>query len=145
VKAPASERHLARVAHLSTLRLTHYGRRSGRPYDVTIWFMVEDATVYLVTANRQRQWPRNVAVHPSVVLRMGGETFSGTAEAIADPATIEHVTDLMAKKYWYTWPYVWLARLFGWQVSSAAFRVRLEASTGTSAARSRHRLDGSPQ
>ena len=42
---------LAPVANISTLRLTHYGRRSGMPYK-TIWFMVEGETVYLATANR---------------------------------------------------------------------------------------------
>jgi len=31
-------------------------------YQVTIWFMVEGETVYLATANRKRQWRRNVAV-----------------------------------------------------------------------------------
>jgi len=48
---------LAQVANASTLRLTHYGRRSGKPYEVTIWFMVEGETVYFATANRKRQWP----------------------------------------------------------------------------------------
>lgn len=124
---------LAHVANLSTLRLTHYGRRSGKPYEVTIWFLVEDETVYLVTANRKRQWPRNVAAHPAVILRIGGETFAGHVEAITDPSAIEHVIDLMAAKYWYTWPYVWLARLFGWRVSSATFRVRVDAELGVSA------------
>jgi len=43
---------LAQVAHTSTLRLTHYGRRSGRPYKA-IWFMsVEGEAVYLATGNR---------------------------------------------------------------------------------------------
>lgn len=114
---------LAQVANASTLRLTHYGRRSGKPYEVTIWFLVEGEGVYLATANRNRQWPRNVAVRPEVTLRIGTETFSGSVAVIADRATIEHVTDLLAAKYWYTWPYVALARLLGWQVPSAAFRV----------------------
>jgi len=118
---------LANVANRSTLRLTHYGRRSGKPYEVTIWFLVERDTVYLVTANRQRQWPRNVAVRSAVRLRIADELLEGQVEEITDPAFIEHVTDLMAAKYWYTWPYVWLARRFGWQVPSAAFRVRLDA------------------
>ena len=43
---------LAQVANTSTLRLTHCGRRSGMPYGVTIWFMVEDEAVYVATANR---------------------------------------------------------------------------------------------
>ena len=114
---------LAQVANVSTLRLTHYGRRSGKPYEVTIWFMVEGEVVYLATANRKRQWPRNVALRPEVKLRIRTETFTGRVEAITDRATIEHVTDLLAAKYWYTWPYVALARLLGWQVPSAAFRV----------------------
>ena len=43
---------LAQVAHTSTLRLTHYGRRSGMSYK-TIWFMSEEgAAVYVATANR---------------------------------------------------------------------------------------------
>ena len=114
---------LAQVANTSTLRLTHYGRRSGTPYEVTIWFMVEGVTVYLATANRKRQWPRNVAVRPEVTLQIGNATFTGGVEVIADRATIEHVTDLVAAKYWYTRPYVALARLVGWQVPSAVFRV----------------------
>jgi hypothetical protein len=41
---------LAPVANISTLRLTHYGRRSGTPYK-TIWFMVEGAAVDRATTN----------------------------------------------------------------------------------------------
>ena len=114
---------LAQVANASTLRLTHYGRRSGMPYGVTIWFMVEGEVVYLATANRKRQWPRNVAVRPEVKIQIGSATFTGRVEVIADRATIEHVTDLLAAKYWYTRPYVALVRLFGRQVPSAVFRV----------------------
>ena len=41
---------LAHIAGKSTMRLTHHGRRSGKPYQVTIWFMAEGEVVYLVTA-----------------------------------------------------------------------------------------------
>ena len=128
---PALTARLARIADHSTLRLTHYSHRSGKPYDVTIWFMVEGETIYLVTANRKRQWPRNVSARPAVVLHVGRARFTGHAELITDPATIAHAIDLMATKYWYARPYVWLARLLGWQVSSAAFRVRLDAVNRT--------------
>lgn len=43
---------LAQAANTANLRLTHYGRRSGMSYQVTIWFMVEGEVVYLATANR---------------------------------------------------------------------------------------------
>ncbi len=117
---------LARVADRPTLRLTHYGRRSGTPYEVTIWFMAEGEVVYLVTANRERQWVRNIAAKPSVVLRVDGETLGGHAEPITAPAVIDHVTDLMMAKYWYTRPFVWIARALGRTVPSATFRVRLD-------------------
>jgi len=117
---------LAVLADRSTLRLTHYGRRSGKPYEVTIWFMVEGETIFLVTANRERQWVRNVVANPAVVLRIGEESFSGNAAPVTAPAEVEHATDLMAAKYWYTRPYVWLARLLGWSTASATFRVRLD-------------------
>ena len=43
---------LAQGANTSTLRLTHYGRRSGIPYK-TIWFMSEEGeAVYVATTNR---------------------------------------------------------------------------------------------
>jgi hypothetical protein len=93
--------------------------------------MVEGETVYLATANRKRQWPRNVAVRPEVKLQIANETFTGRVEVIADRATIEHVTDLLAAKYWYTRPYVAVARLFGWQVPSGVFRVLVASESGT--------------
>ncbi len=117
---------LARITDRSTLRLTHHGRRTGKPYDVTIWFLVEGETIYLVTANKERQWPRNVLARPDVELQVGGETFTGRVEHVTAPAEVAHVVDLMASKYWYTRPYVWLARLLGWTVTSAAFRVRVD-------------------
>jgi len=68
-----------------------------------------------------------------VKLRIGNATFTGRVEVIADRATIEHVTDLIAAKYWYTWPYVVLARLIGRQVPSAVFRVIVAPESGTPA------------
>jgi len=60
---------LAQVANTATLRMTHHGRRSGTPYQVTIWFLVEGKVAYLATANRKRQWPRNVWVRSQVTFR----------------------------------------------------------------------------
>src|SRR5690349_19132615 len=92
---------LARVASRSTLRLTHHGRRSGTPYEVVIWFMVEGEQVYLASMNAKRQWVRNVRRRADVRLAAGGETFTGTVEALAAPSELRHVTDLLTAKYWY--------------------------------------------
>ena len=44
-------RRLKRVAGRQTTTLTHYGRKSGKPYEVTIWFVLKGDKVYLGTAN----------------------------------------------------------------------------------------------
>ncbi len=104
---------LARIADASTLRLTHYGRRSGKPYEVTIWFMVDGDAVYLCTMNRGRQWTRNVLTRPDVELAVGGERFAGRVTALEAPADKRHAYELMVAKYWIPWLLDRLTRLVG--------------------------------
>src|SRR6266704_6999230 len=68
---------LKAVAARQTLTLTHYGRKTGKPYDVTVWFVVDGDKVYIGTANVNRQWVRNVQKTPRVKLSIGAETFDG--------------------------------------------------------------------
>ena len=42
---------LKRLAGKSTLILTHYGRKSGKPYEVKIWFVVDGDKVFIGTAD----------------------------------------------------------------------------------------------
>ena len=72
---------LKAVAARQTVTLTHYGRKSGKPYDVTIWFVVDGDKVYIGTANVNRQWVRNVQRTPRIRLAVGGETFAVWAES----------------------------------------------------------------
>ena len=119
---------LAQIASRSTLRLTHHGRKSGKPYEVVIWFMVEGEDVFLATMNAKRQWVRNVGRRPDVRLVADGETFTGTAERLAVEGDVRHVTDLLTAKYWYLWPLVAIARALGWDPTpDASFRVRVDA------------------
>lgn len=125
--ATSLAQRLARIASASTLQLTHYGRKSGKPYEVTIWFMVEGETIYLATASVQRQWVRNVKARPDVSLSVRGETFSGTATRLTDENDRAHVTELVKQKYWYVRPLLWIAELFGLDQGGGAFRVRLKS------------------
>jgi len=124
---------LARVANIQTLRLVHEGRKSRKSYEVTIWFVVEDDTVYLATAKMSRQWPRNVLKRPWVTLRIGGETFTGAVEPITDAAGRAHVADLVGRKYWYARPLIWIGRAAAdlglSKDRSGAFRVRLNTAS----------------
>ncbi len=123
---------LKKVAGNGTLQLVHQGRKSGKPYEVTIWFMVEGETVYLATANSDRQWARNVLARPTVTLRTGGESFTGKVEPITDATGRAHVTELVARKYWYARPYLWVSQMLAGaglvKDRTGAFRVRMDGA-----------------
>lgn len=120
---------LAKVASRQTLRLVHRGRRSGKDYEVTIWFMVDGDTVYLATANQARGWVRNVRVNPHVTLKIGSESFQGEIERLDSPPDRERVLAMVRRKYWIGAPYLWLAQTLAAlglvKDSSETFRVKI--------------------
>jgi deazaflavin-dependent oxidoreductase (nitroreductase family) len=102
---------LKRLAGKQTLTLTHYGRKSGKPRDVTIWFVVDGEKVYIGTANVNRQWVRNVQKTPQVRLSIGGATFDGTARFLTDRAEHERAMAAIRQKYWMYRPLIALGRI----------------------------------
>src|SRR5262245_37770261 len=102
---------LSRVAGRQTLRLTHYGRKSGKPYEVTIWFVVDGDTVYLPTSNVGRQWVQNARRTPRVEMAIGSERFNGTARFLTQAREKERVQAMVARKYWIVLPLVAIGRL----------------------------------
>jgi deazaflavin-dependent oxidoreductase (nitroreductase family) len=99
---------LATVKNRSTLRLTTRGRRSGKPHTVTVWFLVENKTVYLVTLRLRRDWPRNVMKNGFAELDIAGMDFTGHAKQVADAKRLAHVKQLLSQKYWVAWLGSWL-------------------------------------
>ena len=102
---------LNRIAGKQTLILTHYGRKSGKPYKVKIWFVVEGDKVYLGTADINHQWIRNVQKTSRVRLSIGDEDFDGQARFLTDRAEHERVMALMRRKYWLFRPIFALERI----------------------------------
>ena len=102
---------LDKVAGRQMLRLTHYGRKTGKPHEVTIWFVVDGERVYLGTANQNRQWVRNVQKTPGIELLIGAERFKGTARFLADRAEHTHAQAKIASKYWMFWPILTFGRM----------------------------------
>ena len=102
---------LKRVASRQTTTLTHYGRKSGKPYTVTIWFVLNGEKVYLGTANVNRQWVHNVQKTPQVRLSIGGEAFDGTARFLAERAEHERAMAMVRRKYWVFWPVITAGRI----------------------------------
>jgi deazaflavin-dependent oxidoreductase (nitroreductase family) len=115
---------IARVASRSTCRLTHHGRTTGRPHQVTIWFLPDGDRIYLSTMNMQRHWTRNVQANPRVVLQIGDERLQGTAREVTGADEMAHVARLMKRKYLLSRPYLWIKKR-----PDGAFRVELDATT----------------
>ena len=91
---------LRRVAGKQTTRLTHYGRKTGKPHEVTIWFVLDGDRLYIGTAKVKRQWVRNVQKTLQVKLSIGGETFEGTARFLTDRSEHERAMTAIRRKYW---------------------------------------------
>ena len=104
--ASKSFERLRKSGDRQTLKLTHYGRKSGRPYDVTIWYLVDNQNdrLYLVSANADRSWVRNVKARPAISLRVGEEVFNGNVRTITDKNERDKVNDFTVRKYWYVAP-----------------------------------------
>jgi len=101
---------LKRVAGKQTTRLTHYGRKTGKAYEVTIWFVLDGETLYIATANVSRQWVRNVQKTPQIKLSIGGDIFEGTARFLTDRTEHERAMAAVRHKYWMYWPLMALGR-----------------------------------
>jgi len=102
---------LRRVAGKQTTRLTHYGRKTGKPYEVTIWFVLDHDGVYIGTANVNRQWVKNVQQTPTVTLSIGDEKFQGTARFLTDRSEHERAMAAIRRKYWMFRPIIELGRV----------------------------------
>ena len=124
---------LGSVAARRTVVVTHYGRKSGKPYKVTIWFAVAGEQVYLTTANVQRQWVQNVRKTPQVSLLIGGVLFEGEARFLDDPSEHARAMAAIREKYWIYTPLFLLWGLFqraGWvQDRTGSFEVTLTRTT----------------
>jgi deazaflavin-dependent oxidoreductase (nitroreductase family) len=102
---------LKRVAGRQTTTLTHYGRKTGKPYDVTIWFVLDGDSLYIGTANVNRQWVRNVQKTPQIKLTIGCETFDGNARFLIDRNEHERAMAAIRRKYWMFRPIIDLGRI----------------------------------
>ena len=91
---------LKRIAGRSTLILTHYGRKSGKPHEVKIWFVVDGDKVFIGTADVQHQWVKNVQKNPRIKLSVGGEKFEAEARFLDDAAERDRALAAAGRKYW---------------------------------------------
>ena len=64
------------MEHSAFCYLTTRGRRTGRPHTIEIWFVVIEASAYLMAGGRDRaDWVRNLMADPAVSLPWAGMHF----------------------------------------------------------------------
>ncbi len=97
---PNALTRLKRLAGKSTLMLTHYGRKSGKPHEVKIWFVVDGEKVFIGTADVRHQWIKNVQKNPRIRLSVGGEKFEAEARFLVEPAERNRALAAAGRKYW---------------------------------------------
>lgn len=87
--------------------------------------------MYLGTANKNRQWVRNVMAKPNVTLKAGNQKFQGTVREITEAQERARVMGLIQGKYWYALPVIVIGRLIQAlglaKDNTAAFEVTLDA------------------
>ena len=108
---PNALNRLKRVAGKQTTILTHYGRKTGKPHQVTIWFVLDHDKFYIGTASVNRQWVRNVQKTPKVRLSITGEMFEGNARFLTDRAEHERAMAAIRRKYWMFRPIIAFGRV----------------------------------
>ncbi len=103
------QKELEKRRHVGSCRITTRGRKTGRPHTVTIWFVVgEEKVVHLGTLRLGRDWPKNVAANPEVVLEIDGLRLRGNARLVTDESKRVWAESALSAKYWGVWISSWL-------------------------------------
>ncbi len=104
----------------STLKLTHFGRKSGKLFDVTIWFVTIDGELWIGSLDEDRNWVRNLRANSRARVNFGGGVTEMHAEARRGVADLDRFRAAVQKKY------PLLSRIIGLFVRNkkqAAFRL----------------------
>lgn len=82
-----------------TMKLTHFGRRSGKPFFVTIWFAQIDGELWTGSLDGARNWVRNLRATGRGCVDFGAGPVDVRAEFVEDEAQKLRYRDAVAAKY----------------------------------------------
>jgi deazaflavin-dependent oxidoreductase (nitroreductase family) len=72
------------LASVRTIDLTTFGRRSGLPRRIEIWWFHVDGRFVITGTPGPRDWFANVMANPKVVVHVDGHDLAGRASVIGD-------------------------------------------------------------
>src|SRR6266567_4116546 len=75
------------AAHQREVRLTTYGRKSGKLHDVTIWIGTDAKHLYIRSGQgMSRHWPQNLVARGAGLLHLGNLQVKVKPRLVTDPA-----------------------------------------------------------
>jgi deazaflavin-dependent oxidoreductase (nitroreductase family) len=88
------------VAQEKEVRLTTYGRKTGKESSVTIWVVTDGNKVYIRSGQGlKRHWPRNLLARPEGTLQVDGKVVPFKSRHITDASEARHSSRLYGPKY----------------------------------------------
>jgi hypothetical protein len=88
------------VADEQEVRLTTYGRKTGKESSVTIWIVTDGSKVFIRSGQGLvRHWPQNLLKRPEGKLQLGGKVVRFKSRHITDAAEARHSSKLYGPKY----------------------------------------------
>ena len=73
------------LARHQTIDLTTFGRQTGEPRRIEIWWFRVEGRFVITGTPGPRDWFANVLSHPSVIVHVDGRDLEATALPIQDP------------------------------------------------------------
>ncbi len=88
------------AARLREVRLTTYGRKTGKPVSVTIWIATDDRRIFIRSgAGLRRDWPQNLLARGEGLLILAKKLIKVKPRLITDPDEARAVSQLYRDKY----------------------------------------------
>ena len=91
---------LAKLSKENYCYLTTTGHKTGNPHEIEIWFGVNEDSIYLLSGGGDKShWVKNLQADPNVSVRIGKQTFTGTARLVKDEKEELMARHLLTGKY----------------------------------------------
>lgn len=82
---------LGELAAVKTIDLTTYGRKTGLPRRIEIWWFHLEGRFFITGTPGRRDWLANIRANPRVVIHVQDSDFEATAHEVVDPQLRELV------------------------------------------------------
>ena len=89
-----------RLSRYREINITVTGRKSGRTISIPIWFVLEDATLYLLPVQGSNtQWYKNVVNNPMIRIDARGAESEVKIVLVTDAPQVSSVVEKFRDKY----------------------------------------------